>query len=176
MRQFPDTEFAITWLPFQLDPTKSKQGTDKMESYEKKFGAARMNQMIPQMMVTGRQDGIEFSYGGKIGNTFDSHRLISLALKQGKQDALVEELFKNYFEQEKLISADDVLIAAADKVGLAGARELLAGDAEADQVHHDLRTFAAKVSGVPFFIINDREQLSGAQDPAAFIEIFKRLP
>merc|ERR1719191_2327023 len=93
------------------------------------------------MMQVGRQDGIEFSYGGNTGNTFDSHRLISLAGKQGKQDELVEELFHNYFEEEKCISDRTVLLAAAQKVGITDANAMLNSNSEASEVKTDLEAY-----------------------------------
>merc|ERR1719310_424135 len=128
-------DFNVKWLPFQLNPqAECGAGVNKLQMYKKKFGEARVNQMLPMMMQVGREENINFSYGGNTGNTFDSHRLISFADKQGKQDELVEELFKNYFEEEKCISDRAVLLAAADKVGLKDAEQMLNSGAEVSEV------------------------------------------
>lgn len=171
-------DFQVKWHPFQLAPqAPGGEGINKMEMYRKKFGAARIEQMLPFMAATGKKDGINFSYGGNTGNTFDSHRLISLADRQGKQDELMEELFRNYFEQEKCISDHKVLLAAAQKVGVAGAEELLAGNAEAREVQEELRKFQGGmgISGVPHFIINGQHCESGAPESEHLQEIFNQL-
>merc|ERR1719265_3074159 len=159
MSNFSDkADFAVKWIPFQLNPKAAGgAGVNKLEMYKQKFGEARVNQMLPMMLQAGQQDGINFSYGGNTGNTFDSHRLISFADKQGLQDPIVEELFKNYFEEEKCVSDRTVLLAAANKVGLKGAEEMLNSNAETDQVKQELSQYqqAQGISGVPFFIIND---------------------
>mmetsp|Transcript_1937 Transcript_1937/g.4913 ORF Transcript_1937/g.4913 Transcript_1937/m.4913 type:complete len:122 (-) Transcript_1937:216-581(-) len=109
--------------------------------------------------------------GGKTGNTMDSHRLLAFAERTAGskvQNALVDELFLNYFGQEKFINDPDVLLAAATKVGLDT-------QAAADVIHdktkfHDdvldqYRAYARGVRGVPHFIIGDHH-VSGAQPPA----------
>mmetsp|Transcript_51558 Transcript_51558/g.83641 ORF Transcript_51558/g.83641 Transcript_51558/m.83641 type:complete len:186 (-) Transcript_51558:285-842(-) len=158
-------DFSVNWRPFQLNPSaEGGEGVNKMEMYTKKFGADRVKGLLPQMIATGQQDGINFSYGGNVGNTFDSHRLIAFAEKQGKQDAIVEELFRNYFEEEKCLSDQKVLLAAANKVGLTGAEELLAGSMESAEVNADLDRYQGSmgISGVPHFLFNGKHGESGA--------------
>ena len=59
-------DFKINYLPFELDPTLPKQGVDKLTMYREKFGADRVEQMIPRMQAMGQQIGIEFTYSGKV--------------------------------------------------------------------------------------------------------------
>ena len=90
---------------------------NKLEHYKKKFGPSRVEAMVPHMIATGRSEGIEFSYGGNIGNTLDSHRLAYQAREEGGsalQDTVMELLFQAYFENEK--SMGDPL-ALAEVVG-----------------------------------------------------------
>jgi len=77
----------------------------KRDHYNSKFGADRVAAMIPQMEATGMKESppIKFSYGGTLGNTLDSHRLIEWAYEMGgaaKQDALVENLFSRYVKAQ----------------------------------------------------------------------------
>lgn len=172
-------EFEVRWLPFQLNPAApGGDGVNKLQVYKQKFGEDRVAAMLPQMLATGAQDGINFSYGGNTGNTYDSHRLISFAAKQDKQDAIVEELFSNYFEQEKCLSDRRVLVAAAEKVGVEGAAEMLESSAERSEVDADLREYQSgkSISGVPYFIVNGGEfQESGAIASEEFVRIFSRV-
>jgi len=107
-------------------------------------------------------------------NTFNSHRLISLAGKQGCQDALVEELFKNFNEQKKSRGDPSVLLVAAQKCGVKGAEELLRSDDEAADVRADFKKYeeGMGITGVPFFIIDDKYTIKGAPDPQTFVAIF----
>ncbi len=65
-----------------LDPSLPAPGTNKMALYRKKFGA-RFDAMIPHMKQVGSTIGVNFSYGGNVGNTLNSHRLVTWAQKQG---------------------------------------------------------------------------------------------
>eukprot|EP00294_Goniomonas_avonlea_P014427 CAMPEP_0114545348 /NCGR_PEP_ID=MMETSP0114-20121206/3351_1 /TAXON_ID=31324 /ORGANISM="Goniomonas sp, Strain m" /LENGTH=176 /DNA_ID=CAMNT_0001729767 /DNA_START=120 /DNA_END=650 /DNA_ORIENTATION=- len=169
-------DFSVRWWPFQLNPS-APQRVNKMQMYTEKFGADRCRQMLPYMLATGKADGINFSYGGDTGNTFDSHRLIHLAQKQGKEDACVEELFKNYFEEEKNMADRSVLLAAASKVGLEGAEAYLDSEDGTREVQQEMQTKARNVTGVPYFIITGSKsfELSGAQTPDVFLNIFEKL-
>mmetsp|Transcript_91414 Transcript_91414/g.258862 ORF Transcript_91414/g.258862 Transcript_91414/m.258862 type:complete len:181 (-) Transcript_91414:38-580(-) len=178
MGKFSDrADFEVQWHPFQLAPgAPGGKGVNKLEMYKQKFGEQRVKQMLPHMASVGQREGISFSYGGNVGNTFDSHRLISLAGRQGRQDALVEALFRAYFEQERCISDPEVLLDAARSAGVAGAEEALAGDEEAAAVRDELARYQGemRISGVPHFIIGGRQE-SGALESGQFQEIFHKL-
>merc|ERR1712160_77966 len=97
------------------------KGVNKMDMYLEKFGKASCDAMLPRMIQTGLFVGIKFSYGGYTGNTFDSHRLIWKAREEGGsmlQDKLVEILFKAYFEEEKCIGEQSVLMNCAERAGM----------------------------------------------------------
>ena len=88
----------MRWRPYELDPSLPRgRGHDKTDHYSKKFGPEAVSSMIPRMRAVAREHGIEMEYGGHVGNTFDSHRLIWAAREEGGsalQDKVVEELFK----------------------------------------------------------------------------------
>mmetsp|Transcript_29138 Transcript_29138/g.96767 ORF Transcript_29138/g.96767 Transcript_29138/m.96767 type:complete len:185 (-) Transcript_29138:31-585(-) len=171
-------DFEVTWRPFQLnDAAPGGQGVNKLAIYKEKFGDERVAQMLPMMMGVGQQAGINFSYGGNTGNTFDSHRLIALAAKQGKQDEVVEVLFRSYFEKERCISDRAVLLEAAAEAGVVGAAEMLEGDGETDEVRMDVfkYAFGMGVTGVPHFIIDGNRQAHGALESTQFQEIFRDI-
>jgi len=174
----PQADFEVNWRPFELNPSAPKTGENKLEMYTRKFGEERIRMMMPRMTETFAKVGLNYSIGGLTGNTFDSHRLIFWAgtLGHAKQDALVEELFSNYFCEEKYIGDRQILLAAAIKVGLDQTEaERILDDCTAfkKEVENEKRTFGRGVSGVPFFIINREEGLSGAQPPETFVEIFR---
>lgn len=174
-----NVEFEVRWFPFQLDSKAPVQGVNKLEMYKAKFGESRVAQMLPMMTQTFADLGLSYSLGGLTGNTLDSHRLIHRAGEVGgaqMQDQLVEELFLNYFTQEKFINDRAVLVAAAEKVGLAGAAEYLADPQNGrSEVLSLISSKARQINGVPNFTINNRYSLSGAQDPSTFTQVFSQV-
>jgi predicted DsbA family dithiol-disulfide isomerase len=173
---------SISWYPFQLDPGLPRDGSlIKLDRYKQKFGETRVKQMLPQMIETGKQEGIEFSFGGKVGSTFDSHRLLYYVKQQEngekKQNDLINILFHYYFEQEQDLSDHQVLIKAAEQIGFNSneIKEFLQSDLYKKEVQQEInQTQQEGISGVPHFRINDRIELSGAQDPQQFIQAFRK--
>ncbi|GFR51315.1 hypothetical protein Agub_g13680 [Astrephomene gubernaculifera] len=173
-------EFTVRWLPYQLNPNAPREGLVKLDYYNQKFGAARVAQMMPAMTKTFAEEGLEYRMGGLTGNTLDSHRLIAWSEQFGpdKQNALVEELFRGYFCQEKYIGDREFLLSAVAKAGLPadGAAAVLDDPRVcAEQVEQHLQHGAAGINGVPFFVINKSAKLSGAQPPETFEQVFQRF-
>jgi len=151
-----------------------------MEMYTEKFGRARVESMLPQMKQVGNSEGIKFSYGGFTGNTFDSHRLIWKAKENGGsilQGKVVESLFKAYFEEENSMGEQSVLLNCAERVGM-NAKEIFQdttiGKKETLSEMMQYRQ-GYGVTGVPFFIFNDKYSFSGAQPASEIVSIFKKL-
>ncbi|KAJ3029329.1 UNVERIFIED_CONTAM: hypothetical protein HDU68_012484 [Siphonaria sp. JEL0065] len=175
-------EFKITYEPYQLDSTLPKTGKPKMEHYYKKFGQARTEQIIPYMKQVGSQEGIQFSYGGTIGNSLDSHRLIRYAgtLPNGSdaQDKLVNALYKSYFEEEKSLADVQVLVDAAKVVGIdekVVRDEIVGGDLLLKETLDAVENVRARgVRGVPHFTVGEKYEISGAEEPDNFIKVFEK--
>jgi len=126
--------------------------------------------------------GIDFKYGGKIGNTRDSHRIIAEAGARGGdlQDRLVNALFHSYFEVNEDISSKEVLARIATEVGLFKSQEegvkFLMSEQRGPEVDKEVEfnQYRRGISGVPHFIIGN-EEVGGAQDPKVFEQIFAQL-
>jgi len=182
---FEGVEFDVRWRPFQLNANAPMgKGVNKMDMYLEKFGKASCDAMLPRMIQTGLSVGIKFSYGGYTGNTFDSHRLIWKAREEGGnelQDKVVESLFKAYFEEEKSMGDRDILVDCAKRAGMveSDVRDFLedAKGPGAQEVHKELDGYGQKhrVSGVPFFIFNDKHSMSGAQPATEILSVFRKL-
>ncbi|KAL8375896.1 hypothetical protein RB595_007155 [Gaeumannomyces hyphopodioides] len=177
-----DDRFTVTWHPFYLDPTLPPVGRPLEEVMTRKFGSVeRVRAIHERMAATGRQEGINFTWQGRVGNTRDSHRLVQLARAKGgpseanmaqAQDRLISSLFRAYFEEGADITSADALVAAAERGGLdaAEARAWLEqgkGGAEVDEEVE--RAYQRGVHGVPHFIINDDIEISGAQEAGTFL-------
>ena len=104
----------------------------------------------------GKQVGIDFAFGGKTGNTRDSHRLIQLAKTKGEgmQTKVVEQLFNSYFEANEDITNREVLIARGIKAGLdeTETREWMDNGKGGPEVDKEVGEAQEKfISGVPNF-------------------------
>jgi predicted DsbA family dithiol-disulfide isomerase len=125
------------------------------------LGKAGMAQMLPYMQAVGERERIHFKYGGKTGNTRDSHRLIAEAGARGEdlQGRLVDALFHAYFEVNDDISSKEVLARIADEVGLfeseGEALDFLKSDKRGAEVDKEviLYQYGESINGVPHFII-----------------------
>ncbi|XVE72286.1 hypothetical protein DITRI_Ditri11bG0027100 [Diplodiscus trichospermus] len=151
-------DFEIKWRPYFLDPSAPKEGVNKKEHYERKFGS-RVQGMFARMTEMFRNIGLEFDTSGLTGNTLDSHRLIYFAGKQGldKQHNLVEEFFLGYFTQGKYIGDREFLLESARKVGVEGAAEFLENPNNGvKEVNEELEKYSANISGVPNYTVGEK--------------------
>lgn len=162
MRQLDNTKVKVelNWRPFELDASTPMVSTNKMERYYAKFGKPACDQMLPRMKTVGNEYGINFSYGGLIGNTFNSHRLVQYAKDKGKQDEMMEVLFRYYFEQEKDINNIQTLATAAQEANVGTIEEVtkfLKTNELADMVRKDVEeSYQEGCTGVPYFIVTSQ--------------------
>ncbi|KAJ2394799.1 hypothetical protein GGI23_004552, partial [Coemansia sp. RSA 2559] len=177
--KWPEFGVTIDYLPYQLD-SQMGNGLDKAEIYKRKFGD-RAEAMISRMSDAGKADGIEFKFAGKMSNTLESHRLIDYAMRKDgavAQEKVVESLMHRYFENEEDIGDTQVLLAAAEDAGLdrQGVARYLESNEGVDEVKEKAsRVQGLGISGVPFYIINNRFGISGAETPEAFLDAFAKV-
>jgi predicted DsbA family dithiol-disulfide isomerase len=173
-------EVRVRWLPFQLNPQMPKEGSNRRDYRTKKFGSwERSQELDAKIVAIGKSEGIHFAFEGieRTPNTLDGHRLIWLADQHGVQDAVVEALFRAYFTAGRDIANRQTLIDVVAEAGLDRHKPegVLNGEEgmEAIKVANE-QSRRLGVDGVPFFIVNGRLTLSGAQLPDAFLEAFKQ--
>ncbi len=172
-------EVRVRWLPFQLNPQMPTEGTDRSEYRLVKFGSLeRSKELDAKVVAVGETEGIHFAFDRieRTPNTLDAHRLIWLADKQGIQDAVVEALFRAYFTEGRDISNRHTLLDVVAEAGLdrhkaEGALNGAEGMEAIKEADQQARRF--RLEGVPFFVINGKITLSGAQQPDAFLAAFK---
>ncbi|KAI1503998.1 DSBA oxidoreductase [Biscogniauxia marginata] len=175
-----DDTFTISWAPFYLDPTSPRVGIPVKERMAQRFGPDRLQAIFERLTAIGGEEGINFGFAGRIGNTRDSHRLIQLGKTKGAEaeNRVVLELFRSYFEGEGDITSHDTLVAAAEKAGLdpAEARDWLASGKGGAEVDAEVREANAKgIHGVPNFTIQGKHVVDGAQDAQVFMAEFARI-
>ena len=178
LNQFPHRDaLDIVWRSFELDPkAPARQTVPTVELLATKYGmsAEKAQAMMDSMTATGAIDGLEFRFDRTIsGNTFDAHRLIHFAATVGQRAAMVERLFAAYFTEGEAMGDHDTLVRMASDIGLdaTAVRNMLLSDAHATDVRSDeARAQQFGITGVPFFAINERHGISGAQPAAAIVE------
>jgi len=167
----PEQRPLVRWHPFQLNPDLPPEGVDRRSYLEEKFGGPeRADQIYERVRAAGRAAGLELHLDRieRQPNTLDAHRLIAWAQTDAGGDAngLVEALFQAYFVDGRRIGEQAVLAAIAGECGFdeAAAREMLDSDTGAGEIAAmDRRARSMGISGVPFFVFNQRVGVSGAQ-------------
>jgi predicted DsbA family dithiol-disulfide isomerase len=165
----------IEWKSFQLDPTLDPQKTqDTIQYFREKKGVpeAQATQMLGQVTQMGKDAGIDFNFGKTlITNTFSAHKLLHLAKKYNKSNEMEEALFIAHFIDGKNVGDMEVLVSLAEGLGIdtKEAREAVTTDQLDDEVNQDIQEARNNgVSGVPFFVLNGKYAVSGAQPVEVF--------
>jgi len=172
-------QVELVWRSFELDvsapPSNAEQGT-YAERLASKYGCSviEAQAMIDNMTATAAQEGLDFRFDlARPGNTFDAHRLLHLALERGRQDELKERLDHATFTEGSPVSDHSALRALATQVGLPGGEvdAVLTSERYSDAVRADeAQARAYGISGVPFFVIDGRYGISGAQPADAVLQ------
>lgn len=171
----------IIWRPFQLNPTMPKEGMDRTTYLKAKFGSLdAFRQMEEHLLAAGAAEHIPFAFEKitRTPNTLMAHRLIWYAEQEGRQDAIVESLFRGYFTEGADIGSVPVLSQLASRAGLdAVAVEsfLHSGEGAAEVGAEEAVGHRLGIRGVPYFVLNGSISISGAQPPDIFLSAFQRL-
>ncbi|MBY0522764.1 MAG: DsbA family oxidoreductase [Gemmataceae bacterium] len=171
----------VNWKPFQLNPQMPPQGIERRAYRTTKFGSWERSQALDaQVAAAGAEEGITFAFEKmtRTPNTLEAHRLIWLAGTKGMQDAVVERLFKGYFEEGVDLNDQPMLVRLAAESGLpaAEAEHLLTGDGgRADVLLEEARYKSLGVSGVPSFFFNRQMSFSGAVAAPLLAEAIQRV-
>lgn len=160
------------WHAFQLYPQIPAGGVPRREFMRARFGAGG-GDAFSRITAAGLEAGIRFDFDRleTIPNTFDSHRLLEYAAREGRQHETVEALMAAGFEQGEDIGSRPVLLRVAELAGLdvEGAGEALESGRFVEEVNDSLQWCAqAGISGVPFFRLGNGEVIQGAQPVPVF--------
>ena len=174
-----DVDFRVSWHPFQLNPELPADGVDRKRYLEDKFGGPeRAAEIYARVREAGASVGIPFAFERVLRqpNTLDAHRLIGWAQRQRAADGLVEALFRAYFIDGRYLGDRGELAAIAAEAGFAAAaaQTMLDGAEGVDEVRSmDARVRELGVTGVPFFIFDNRFAVSGAQEAEALVGVIE---
>jgi predicted DsbA family dithiol-disulfide isomerase len=163
-------DVTVTYRAFELDPSAPVGLTTPTEELlATKYGMSeqRAAQVQQQMEERAAADGLTFKMAGlRSGNTRDAHRLLQHAKTEGRQAELMERLHRAYFTEQRSIFDHDELATLAAEAGLdrdAALAVLKSDDYSAEVTIEEDTAHALGATGVPFFVIDRRYGISGAQ-------------
>ena len=168
-----EVDARIEWLPFQLNPDMPAGGIARADYRRAKFGSVEKSRALDARVAQeGAGEGIAFAFDRmqRTPNTSAAHRLIDLAQRQGKGNAVVDALFRAYFEEAKDIGDVDVLKGIAGREGVTGWPET--GNT-GDVKEKEERVRDLGISGVPTFIFGRASGVSGAYPPETLAQIIR---
>jgi predicted DsbA family dithiol-disulfide isomerase len=174
----------VVYRSFELDPAAPRRATEPVvEVLARKYGGGVENARVMMDRVTevAEAEGLEYNLDRTLrGNTVDAHRLLHLALDEHgprAQATLKEALLAAYFTRVEDVADPAVLRSVAVDSGLGPARvdQVLAGDEYADAVREDVaQARALGATGVPFFVVDRRYGVAGAQPVEVLREMLER--
>ncbi|MFJ5862386.1 DsbA family oxidoreductase [Pseudarthrobacter sp. NPDC092439] len=176
LAEFPHRDSVeVTWRSFQLDPTLPEHYDGSELQYlstRKGLAPQQVTQMFEHVAEQAAGVGLHYRFDKVVvANSFTAHRLLHLAAVHGLQDAAKERLLSDHFEHGRDIGSRDYLTELGTGLGLdpAEVEELFSTDKYADEVRADFdEARALGISGVPFFVLDRKFGLSGAQPKETF--------
>jgi predicted DsbA family dithiol-disulfide isomerase len=172
----------VIWRSFELDPNAQRQQPGTLaEMLARKYRVSPQEAAAMNARVTGvaAEIGLEYHLeNARPGNTFDAHRLLHFAAARGLGDRATERIMHAYFSEALPVGDPAALARLAPEFGIAesDALAMLESDAYADAVRADeARAAGFGISGVPFFVFDEKSGISGAQPVEVFVEALQQV-
>jgi predicted DsbA family dithiol-disulfide isomerase len=177
----------IEWHSFQLDsdfPMGQSVNSTEYLAQKKHIPTSQIKGIQDYLTMQGKNYGIDFQFEKSLTfNTFNAHRLLQWSKTLHRSNEMKAALMYAYFTEGADLSKNDVLlnVVAAQGLDVSKAKEILASNTYHDEVEKDLYE-ASKlgINGVPFFLINEKQVISGAQEDSVFESVIsnalKNLP
>ncbi len=172
----------VHWHSYEIDPEAPvRQEVSNSERLAQKYGrtVADVEEMQRNIATMAAEEGIQFNWeNANSGNTFNAHRLIHLAQSKGLGSEAQEAFFYSYMTQGLAIGERETLEDVAARIGLnpVEVEDVLNSEEYSDFVKfdEDVARDQLKVTGVPFFIFDQRIALAGAQPREVFLQVFEK--
>lgn len=175
-------EVEVVWRSFELMPDAARESSQDMHTMlAAKLGGDRARAKAMNDHVTAQAATVGLAYDldhAHPTNSFDAHRLIHLAADHGLQDAAKERLLAAHFTEAQHLGRRDTLQGLAAEIGLdtGEVADVLEGDAYTAAVRADeTEARALGINGVPFFVIDRKYGISGAQPSEVFLEALQTI-
>lgn len=177
-----DIDLEIHWHSFQLDPEAPiSQSVSNSVRLAEKYNRTveEVEEMQANIAKMALEEGIVFNWQqANSGNTFNAHRIIHLAQSKGLGNEAKEAFFYSYMTQGLPVGERETIEDVAARIGLNPVEvdDVLDGDEFADFVKFDeeMAREQLKVTGVPFFVFDQRIALAGAQPRDVFKQVIER--
>ena len=175
--QVKDVE--IIYRAYQLDPSVPNKGIDFQTYMENRFGTGFVSK-FQQVEQAAQTEGLNFDFSSlpKAINTFTLHRILMTALKDGIQAEIKEAFMKAYFIDKQDLTQENILVQLLENYGWAAEKTLgiINSDVATDEVKEEMNYYRQLgVTGVPYFIFNQKYAVSGAQPAEVFMEILEKV-
>jgi predicted DsbA family dithiol-disulfide isomerase len=178
LEKFPyKNEVEVNWHSFELDPSlKTNTAVSAIEHIADIKGISKdqAEGMHSHVTNVAKEIGLDFNFEKSvIDNSFNAHRLIQLAKTKGLANEAEEQLFKAHFLEGKNIDDNETLIQIGVSAGLNenDVKDMIASDSFSQEVRQDeMQAQSIGINGVPFFILNNKYAVSGAQSPDVFLQ------
>lgn len=182
LAQFPDSAFIeLEWKSFQLNPDLETNPDITIYEYlsaEKGLKSADVKQMTDYATQAAAQVGLVYNFDKVVvSNTFKAHRMLHFAKAQGLQSEAKERLFRANFTDGENIDDTPTLIRLGQEAGLDASelKEILETGTYSAEVQADVKEAQQLgIHSVPYFIFNRKLAVSGAQDPAVFLQALEK--
>lgn len=180
-KSHPDDKIEIEWRAFQLNPDLAPEGEDRILHMTRKFGSMdRVKMMVQRVADIANSENLPFlsEQEGHQPNTFLLHALIRKAKEYRKDSILSEIFFRKFFAEGKNLSDTNIILESLREAGIQ--EDNLYSVQKDTTLLQEVREEERKgrelgVSGVPFFVFNEKYVVSGAQESNLFLQIFDRL-
>ena len=174
-------QVEIEWKSYQLDPTlKTDPNLNTLEYFmkAKNISESQAREMFKGATQMAEEVGLDFNLESSVlANSFMAHRLIQLAKSKGVDNEAEEALFKAHFTEGKNIDDPKVIEEIATSIGIKSneVKDMLASDAFSYEVKQDeMEARNIGVRGVPFFVVDDKYAISGAQPSEVFLQTLEK--
>lgn len=181
LAQKPELNVQVNWHPFELDPTIPAEGIDRDVYFKKKFGDMdRFETMTNRLVEVGDKAGIDFRFDQMKAaiKTLPLHQLIHIASKEGFGAELKEAFLAAYFEKGIDLRELENIVKIVEPFGwdITKVESIINDQEVAYWVTQEIRHYQnLGVTGVPFFIFNNKYGVSGAQPPESFVEMLEKM-
>lgn len=172
-------DIEIIYRAYQLDPSVPNEGLDFQTYMENRFGAGFVSK-FHQVEQVAQTEGLDFDFSSlpKAINTLTLHRILTIALQDGIQAEVKEAFMKAYFVDRQDLTQEKTLVKLLEKYGWSAEKTLgiINSDMATDEVKEEMNYYKQLgVTGVPFFIFNQKYAVSGAQPAEVFMEILEKV-
>jgi len=175
-------EIDVRWHPFELNPQMPDAGQNLQEHICEKYGITpqQSNENRLRLTTIGAELGFTFKFDehSRMVNTFQAHQLLHWANLNGQKHALKLALFAAYFTEQLDVNDLEVLLTAAESVGLdrEEAKTVLSDGRHREAVRSEQEKWTSRgITGVPAMVFNEKYLMTGAQGIENYSQVMTKI-